>query len=345
MSRLPWESFSWREGRADRAQGRSKQARHRKIKTAARVHHKAQRRQPSRRYNQSMPTYIYSGIAGAAVPDGKQADVLVHIPESVGDLQAGRYGVVIYLHGFDNCIVNVAAPGEGIHQPPHPTANLIEQLEACGKRAVLFLPETRAHAKTGDAGSLMHSGGLSQLWQETRMRLAQEPHTQLPKDAPEPCHGILMAHSGSYLAAKALIHEGGLPIHEVCLLDALYGETAFFEELARTTLLGDEGTHRRFVSLHHGGKPARHGQALASAIERLAEDAQRKDQTWLRAEPPAMRETPNASAGDTPDMAAETLDEELLSRRVVIAQVPTAHAAFGATHVLPLLRTSRLPTR
>src|SRR2546430_1991610 len=74
-----------------------------------------------------------------------------------------RLGLVVYLHGFDNCVENVARPtaGECLPGGEHcPSADLIGHLDRSGKAALLLLPEVSYHRKSADPGELGRPGAL-----------------------------------------------------------------------------------------------------------------------------------------------------------------------------------------
>lgn len=270
-----------------------------------------------------MPTFVLSELAYAAFPGSQHPDALVHIPEHIHPTE---WGLVVYLHGFDNCIENVAAAPPGIHDPPHPSADLIGQLESSGKSAILFLPETGFHQKSADPGQLGKPQGFAALFCEVQTRIvAEQPSTahlfgdRLP-------HVLLLSHSGGYKTAAKIAIAGGLPIAELCLLDSLYGAIEEYDQITATFLVDHTlEKKRRFVNLYREGSTAYHARAQAQRLRDLLLEKN------LPAEHLSF------------DDSDASLDEAALSRLFCIKRVLTEHSDFGRTHFASLLRSSHLP--
>lgn len=276
-----------------------------------------------------MPTFVYGGLRHAAFPDSGHPDALVYVPTRIDPT---RLGVVMYLHGFDNCIENVAAPAPGVHDPPHPTADLITQIEESGKNAILFLPETRYHEQSRDPGALGEAGGLRRLLDEVLLRVAADhaPLAALQSIAAGPSAAIvrtvLAAHSGSYRAAACMVRDGGVDIQELFLLDALYKDTELYDDILTSIVASlSTGAARRFVNLYRAGGTAAHSLLQVEHLRRqLAAQGLAAD--LLHAD----------------DEESEPADEQL-SHPLLVKRVPTAHSDFGRTYVGRLLRTGGLP--
>jgi len=272
-----------------------------------------------------MPTFVYSGLAQAAFPGSGHPDALVHVPTA---FDAQRFGLLIYLHGFDNCIENVAAPPPGIHDPPHPTADLISQIEDSGKNVLLFLPETKHHEQSRDPGALGETGGLVRLLSEVLAKLAQD----LPAAASLGQDGLarisrtlLCAHSGAYRAAIRMVQHGGIAVDELCLLDSLYKDVEEYEALLTQRVAQQAaGASQRFVNLYRAGGTAAHSVAQGELLRKLLA------QHGL---------PPEALLFD--DQESEPSESEL-AHPWVVKRVPTAHSDFGRTYIGHLLRTSGL---
>lgn len=276
-----------------------------------------------------MPTFVYSGLRHAAFPDSAHPDALIHVPDRF--TAAGPFGVVVYLHGFDNCIENVAAPPPGIHQPPHPTANLIAQLDSVAKNAILFLPEAGRHVRSADGGQLAERDGFLRLFREVLSRLRSDsPSFAAVADDVAP-HFILISHSGGYRLAAQIARQGGLFIHELALLDSLYGSIESYDAIA-DEVLDDYATGRaprRLVNLYRPTDTAKSSRAQA---ERVRAELQRRglDEKLLYFD-------------DSEEPLAEGTLDAVLSHLVTVKRVPTEHSDFGSTYVAALLRTSFLP--
>jgi pimeloyl-ACP methyl ester carboxylesterase len=276
-----------------------------------------------------MPTFVYSKLKHAAFPDSSHPDALVHVPDRF--VAARPFGVVVYLHGFENCIENVAAPPPGIHDPPHPTANLIAQLDSVDKNAILLLPEAGYHVRSADGGQLGERDGFLRLFREVlaRLRLDSPQLAAIPDDVTP--HLVLISHSGGYRLAAQLARQGGLGVQELALLDSLYGSIELYDAIA-DEMFDDYAagrTARRLVNLYRPTDTAKNSRAQA---ERLREQLVRKglDEKLLYFD----------DSEEPVDFG--TLDAAL-SHLVTVKRVPTEHSDFGATYVAALLRTSFLP--
>src|SRR5262245_23240490 len=89
-------------------------------------------------------TYELSIEAGAFPPSVDHPNVNVRVPP--GFDRAPPVDVVVYIHGFYNCITNIlgdtdteCTPGDGTRI----ATGLATQLEASGRNALLVLPEVR----------------------------------------------------------------------------------------------------------------------------------------------------------------------------------------------------------
>src|SRR5579883_817516 len=86
----------------------------------------------------------------AAFPRAPQPGALVYLPHGLPHLlDTAHLSLVVYLHGFDNCIENVVRP-EASRCPGTsglcPAADLLGQMDRSGRQAVLLLPELAYHA-------------------------------------------------------------------------------------------------------------------------------------------------------------------------------------------------------
>lgn len=273
-----------------------------------------------------MPTFVYSDLKNAAFYNSNHPEVLVHAPAG---FDSARFGVVVYLHGFGNCIENVAAAEPGIHTPADPSADLISQLEQSGKSALLFLPETRFHEKSADPGRLGEPGGFARLFREVFERLSQDSALFADTSADSVESAILISHSGGYKAAAQIARFGGIYINELCLLDSLYGELEHFDQIA--TAFGSDYSsgkrQRRYINLFGTGGTANNSRSQAVRL-RSALQPYGIPQELLYFDD-----------SDVP------LDEQTLEYPIVIKRVSTEHSDFGRTYVGTLLRTSHLPNQ
>lgn len=274
-----------------------------------------------------MPTFVFSGLKHAAFDGTAHPDALVHVPER---LNPAHFGLAIYLHGWENCIENAAAAPPGIHEPPQPAADLIGQLERSGRSALLFLPETRYHARSSEPGRLGESGGFARLWQEVHAQLRSQCPALGDSHPEQVEHAVLISHSGAYRAAAQIARQGGVAIDELCLLDSLYDDLDVYKELAVEHVAHHTGgqSKRRLVNLYRGGTE-KLTLPLVEHLRALLAQNQLPPELLFFDENPGTPDTP--------------LDEAMLNHPLVIKRVATEHSDLGKTYVEALLRTSGLP--
>lgn len=135
--------------------------------------------------------------------DGRR--VIIHVPTN-----ADPRRVVVYLHGHGQSVDGVART----------LAPIFDASLAPGKRAIVIFPQLA----DGDPGTLAVDGALRRLIDESLRAVGASygPAT----------HVSVLAHSGGYLPAAALLDRGGVSVAAVALLDALYGHEDAFERFA-----------------------------------------------------------------------------------------------------------------
>jgi hypothetical protein len=172
--------------------------------------------------------YLYT-LAAQAFPGSGHPGVLVHIPPSFDP--AGPLGVLVYVHGFNNCIVNAVEPTGSACTPGGPVRNaydLIRQFDATGVQALLVLPEVAYDQATGNPGQLGTTNGLRNFLEEL-FSVALAPVIGVHHVA-DLGRVVLMSHSGGYTAVADMATTGGVPqVREIDLLDSLYGQTTLFD--------------------------------------------------------------------------------------------------------------------
>ncbi len=156
-------------------------------------------------------TYVLN-VPSQAFPGAARPGVYVRVPASVSALAPA---VAVYFHGH-NSNIERAGPMvvEAAGAQPHPT--------------VLVLPQLGWNVASGAAGQLAERGGLARLLADVFARVPG-----LATWTPDKTRTAVLAHSGGYVAAAAVVRGGGVSVANVGLLDALYGETATFEAFAR----------------------------------------------------------------------------------------------------------------
>jgi hypothetical protein len=193
-------------------------------------------------------TYPLQIAAGAFPPDGVHPNVIVHVPP--GFDPAPPLDLVVFLHGYDNCIETVigdtdqACSAGGVARA---AAALASQFDATGRNALLVVPELAFDSASANPGELGVTDGLHALLGET---LAALPAPLGPLDVARHGRIIIAAYSGGYVAAALAPTLAGVPIDEIWLMDALYGYSPQFEDWMKLDLGSFAMSTRRFVDVY-----------------------------------------------------------------------------------------------
>lgn len=211
-------------------------------------------------------TRLVSGLSSAAFPRQDAPAALVHVP--AGYDASRPLDLVLYLRGLGSCVAAVAAseatpcrPGGAVHRG----SRVVESFDLARVNAVLVVPELQVESSATDPGALGEAGGLARLLGEllggALGELFGAPH------GVEAVRSVLLvAHSGGWAAAAAMVARGGAPVVGVSLLDALYGGTADFRRFALRVGRGELGARGRFSSVYTGGAPEAASVALAGEL-------------------------------------------------------------------------------
>jgi len=207
-------------------------------------------------------TYLLTLDAGAFAPTTAHPSALVYVPRNFDPTPP--LSVIVFIHGFSNCVENVVRDAGGECTPDGGTRaaySLASQLEATGKNAILVVPEIDYDAQTGNPGALGNSDGFKAFLTETLADLSGPLHGATLADVGTV---IVSSHSGGYQTAAAIASKGGVPgVVEVDLLDSLYGNTADFDAWAMTVAPG-----KRFADVYtSGGGTLANSQAMATRAQ------------------------------------------------------------------------------
>lgn len=177
---------------------------------------------------------------------GEHGEALVYIPAGLDT--ASGVDVVVYFHGWSNCIQTVVGTAPRPCTPGGPNrgaSDLLGQFARSGRRAILVVPQLKFDAASGDAGMLTTDRWFADMLLEIQQAMGLGPVRSV----------TLYAHSGGYVATNAVLMHGGVPILGVCLLDALYGYSNTFYEFAQgggklaSLYTADGGTRATNVAL------------------------------------------------------------------------------------------------
>lgn len=261
----------------------------------------------------ALPTLFYE-LRSGAFPSTGRPDVAVHVPPRFDATR--RPSLVVYFHGWNGCVATAlgdddAPCSEG--GPPRRASGLARQLDDAGVNALLVAVELRADAPSGDPGALTGDDGLRALLEEL---LAEHlvPDLGCSLELNRLDRVVVVAHSGGYQAAAAVVQRGGVAVSEVVLLDAYYGADEVFRGWARDAVDDFDGT-RRFVDLY---------TCCGGTLERsraLAEELRRRDGARFA-----------VVDDDGPDFTGE------FAAPVVLARVPEEHGDLPFVRFGSLLR-------
>jgi hypothetical protein len=216
-------------------------------------------------------TYLLTLDAGAFPPTTAYPSALVYLPR--GFDPTPPLSVIVFIHGFGNCIENVVRDAGGECEPDGGTRAayaLTEQLEATNKNALLLVPEIDYDQQTGAPGNLGTTGGFAALLAETLGDLAGPLQGAGVSDVGTV---IVASHSGGYQAAAGIASKGGVPVDEIDLLDSLYGNTTDFDAWAKAV-----GPGKRFADVYtQGGGTLSNSQAMATRAQAWVPAAQLHD--------------------------------------------------------------------
>ena len=159
--------------------------------------------------------HTYKGKLYPAPEHYADSTVAVFIPK--GFRETGRVDFVIHFHGWNN---TVAGTLKGYQ--------LIEQLVASGKNAVLVIPEGPYNAPDSFGGKLEDPDGFKNFNAELLATLRQR--AGFKRNDFSVGRIILSGHSGGYRVIAGILDHGGLAQNadEVWLFDALYAGTDRF---------------------------------------------------------------------------------------------------------------------
>jgi hypothetical protein len=196
-------------------------------------------------------TYPLQIAHGAFPASGSRPNVLVYVPD--GFDQTTPLHVVVFLHGWVNCVENVVGTTNQPCTAGGPARNayhLAAQLESSQRNAILVVPELRYDQSSSDPGALGDAGVFASLIEDTFAGLP----TSLALTAGAIDKLVIASHSGGYNAAASIVTQGGLPVDELWLLDSLYGQLDRFDSwVDNARALGELGASpftMRFASIY-----------------------------------------------------------------------------------------------
>ena len=162
-------------------------------------------------------------LTHAADPNSGHPDVAVHVPPGFDPCR--RPSLVVFFHGFDNCVQNVVGSVDTACTPGGPTRSALhldDQLDAARVNALLVAVEIVFDQATGVPGHLADPGEFAAMLHEL-CATHLSPLVGAPLDVASFEKIVLASHSGGYESVGSVLDVGGVEVSEVELFDSLYG--------------------------------------------------------------------------------------------------------------------------
>ncbi len=177
--------------------------------------------------------HVYDNVLYTAKEHYMDSTVLIIAPKNLN--AKGKVNLVFWFHGWRNNVDSAAVRYE-----------LTKQFIASKRNAVLVLAETARNSPDSYGGKLENTDVFKALVGDVLQGLKGKGI--IPADC---TYGniLLAGHSGAYRVMARIIKNGGLPVEQVMLFDALYAETDIFMDWIKA-----DRSHR-FINLYtdHGG--------------------------------------------------------------------------------------------
>ena len=268
--------------------------------------------------------------AGVYPPTPAHPSALFYVPSNFDPTPP--LNVIVYIHGFNNCVTNIIRDAGGSCSDGGVTRNaysLASQLEASGKNALLFAPEVAFDQSTGVAPSLSDPTYFAKLFQESLDHLAPLIGARTLADVGQL---ILASHSGGYTVADDINKSNGITTREIWMFDSLYSSTvtADFESWIKQDLGSFYQPYRRFGTFYTIITPPCSGTDCNS--ENLAANAK-------AAFPP------DAGVVIDEPSSAVTWTDDVYQHGVLCKHSSLAHDDIPRYYFIHLLDTSHLPNK
>ena len=153
--------------------------------------------------------HTYNKVFYDAATHYMDSSVLIIAPKKLSANK--RVDLVFWFHGWGNNIDSAAMRYE-----------LKAQFAASKLNAVLVLAETAKNASDSYGGKLEYNNTFRDLVEDIMQKLKKE---NAVSKRSEPGNIILAGHSGAYRVMAFILQNGNMPVQEVLLFDALYGQT------------------------------------------------------------------------------------------------------------------------
>jgi len=257
------------------------------------------------------------------IPAGKPG-VVVYVPTHFDPKPP--VDVVVFLHGFYNCVDNVLGTRNSPCRtggPARQAYSLAAQLEASKKNALLILPETTIDQASSQPGRLADNDGFGVILDETLAQLSLGRKL----GRADLGHIVVATHSGGHHAAIAIAEYGGVDVSELYLLDSLYDEYDDYDAWVAQDLgsFSDGKSGRRFASIY--------SQTAGTLVANQAMADRAK--TWLS-------DAYLPSSGMLDDRTTSTLSEAGLKKGLLWKRSGLSHDGIPRYYFGKLLASSGL---
>jgi hypothetical protein len=217
-------------------------------------------------------------LQSAAFPSQPVPGALAYVPAGVDT--GHPLHVVVFFHGWNGCAAAVASDEQIPCRPGGPrrgSLDLIGQFRASGRAAVLLIPQLGLETQRGDPGQLGARDGLRRFLDESLTALAP----QLGAHRVDELASVsVVAHSGGYEAAYAVLRQGGVEVQRVAFFDATYTGIPTLAGWLRPSL-ENPFLDRRFVSVFGRGAAG----AGSRQLQRLLRADGHGGEVFLRSAP------------------------------------------------------------
>jgi hypothetical protein len=197
-------------------------------------------------------------LDAAAFPESGQPSVAVHVPP--GFQPSAAPGLVVFFHGFNNCVANVVGRADGPCVDgggARSALHLSDQLDTAGVNAILVAVQLAYDQATGDPGNLAQPDVFRDMLHEL-LTQHLDPLLGAPLDVADFDPFVLASHSGGYEALAQVLQVGGVPeVNAIQLYDSLYGELTaygdwFMQNVDRFDPSRTDGTRFSNAYLYQG---------------------------------------------------------------------------------------------
>jgi hypothetical protein len=268
------------------------------------------------RDDQAIPDILAFNLRSAPFPSTDHPDVAVHVPDGFDGTLAP--GLVVFFHGFENCVTNVVGEDDGACSPDGPVRDalhLARQLDDAHVNAILVAVEGPYDVAAGDPGNLLVQGSFRELLHELIVEHLNE-RIGCELDVDDLTNVVLASHSGGYQATSAALRFGDVPVRAVALFDSLYGEQPAFTDWITTNASRFDATRDdalRWLNVYTCcGGTSDNSRVMAGAIANALVGSGREDAL-------------------TADDTVLPLSIELLEKPIVFKQTDLAHGDVPKT--------------